>query len=592
MGKPNRSISRVRRDGLDQYLSDNPLPSYILRLPNERENVSWTGTLHSAARLCSERGTEACSIFSIVSHQISWWTQSPLSATEQHADFLCSYTFDEVSRLCQDTSTALATICEWRNSFIPINRVPLEILSLIPANLSLQDRFRASFVCRHWRKTFIQRAELWSELSFSSRRSGAYVETFLERAKGAALDITVGYMTPVPLMILLSPHAEQIKHVSFPCSPWTEIERISKAIPGPLPLLHSLYINIAVIDNQFGAHTTPSSAPLFGNAINLKTFRYHVSTNQAPSLRRFFFPNLVSFVFSARPLDLFPASELLVFLENSPTLRTVEIQIDRDISLEGVDQGRIVVLPNVETFSFVVRNGGPSYGIAALISCPIARSVSLAQRVYTSYLSREDYFPSPVLWHAIVRQCTRSSVEEVTLGMKGGCVIIGKLTFKSADATKIELYIEVEDVGQDEDEDENNPLSVRIHNKIFTQATRAIRNHLQLAGIKRLRIHHSFHDVRDAEVSHITMEAGRLFESVGSLDELAIHDCDLQPCFYHYFNPSANSTEEPVVFPQIKQLTISSPVSPSYEECITAIIGLWYFTGRTCPTLCPRDWRS
>ena len=484
-----------------------------------------------------------------------------------------------MSRLCQDTSTALATICEWRNSFIPINRVPLEILSLIPVNLSLQDRFRASFVCRHWRRTFIQRAKLWSKLSFLTGQSEAYLETILERAKGAGLDITVGFATPATSMALLSSRAEQIKHVSFPYNPWTEVERFSKAIPGPFTLLHSLNINAPMHEYPVGSGMTAlSSAPLFSDAVNLKIFRYHVGANLAPSLHRFLFPNLASFMFSARPLHSFPASELLGFLENSPTLRTVHILIDGDISLEGVNQGRIVVLPSVEIFSFIVRNGGPSYGIAAHISCPIARTVSLTQKEYKDNLIQEDHFPSPVLWDAIVRQCTSGSVEEVALEMKGGCVITGKLTFKSADATRIELRFdfdfqdEYED--EDEDEDEDNLPSVRIHNKIFTQVTRAIRNHLQLADIKRLHIRHSFESVRDAEVSHITSEAGRLFKSLGPLDELTIHGCDLQPCFYHYFDPSADSIEEPVVFPQIKQLTISSPVFPSYEECATAIIGL------------------
>ena len=460
--------------------------------------------------------------------------------------------------------------------FIPINRVPLEILSLVPTLLSSQqDRLRASFVCRHWRKTFIQRAELWSELSLSQGRSGAYVETFLERAKGAALDITIKYMAPASFMALLSSRTEQIKHVNFWFNTWTEIERFSKVIPGPFTFLHSLNIKVPLQEHPVDAPmTAPSSAPLFSSAVNLKTFRYHLDTVQEPSLHRFHFPNLASLVFSTglRPY-LYHVSELLGFLENSPTLRTVEIKIDGDISLEGINRGRIVVLPNVETFSFDVWNGGPGYGIAAHISCPSARSVSFSQNMYTDDLIQAGHFPSPVLWNAIIRQYTRSSVEEVTLEMKGRYVITCKLTFKSADATRIEIRLHI---GTDEEDNEvdDNLLSVKIHNEMFTQATRAIRNHLQLADIKRLYIHHSFESVRDAEASHITSEAGRLFKSLGSLDELTFHDCNLQPCFYHYFSPSTDSIEEPVVFPQIKQLTISSPVFPSYEGCITAITGL------------------
>jgi hypothetical protein len=62
----------------------------------------------------------------------------------------------------------LVTVREWSNSFIPIRRIPLEILSLIAAHLfSQKQRHCASFVCRYWRRTFHPCDELLSELSLS-----------------------------------------------------------------------------------------------------------------------------------------------------------------------------------------------------------------------------------------------------------------------------------------------------------------------------------------------------------------------------------------------------------------------------------------
>ena len=128
------------------------------------------------------------------------------TSCEQRADLLYRFTFDEVSKLDRNNSTAVATIREWRNSLIRANRIPLDILSLIPTYLSShKDRLRASFVCRHWRRTFLQRAELWSELFLS--KGDAHVKTFLERAKGSRLDVIASRGVPVGTMALpLSPH--------------------------------------------------------------------------------------------------------------------------------------------------------------------------------------------------------------------------------------------------------------------------------------------------------------------------------------------------------------------------------------------------
>ena len=52
------------------------------------------------------------------------------------------FTLDAVSQLDRDIPTALATIREWKNSFVPINRVPSEVLSLIPTPSSQGLIFR------------------------------------------------------------------------------------------------------------------------------------------------------------------------------------------------------------------------------------------------------------------------------------------------------------------------------------------------------------------------------------------------------------------------------------------------------------------
>ena len=81
----------------------------------------------------------------------------------------------------------------------------MDVLSLIPTHLSShKDRFHASFVCRHWRRTFLHNATLWSQLYLS--KGEVYVKTLLERTRGSALDITANRTNPIGAMALLPPH--------------------------------------------------------------------------------------------------------------------------------------------------------------------------------------------------------------------------------------------------------------------------------------------------------------------------------------------------------------------------------------------------
>ena len=199
------------------------------------------------------------------------------------------------------------TLCEWRNSFVRVNCVPTDVLSLIPAHLpSQRDRFRASFVCRHWRRTFLHSATLWSQLNLS--RGEVYVKTLLERIKGSTLDIIVNGRVPVGPIALLPPRAKQIGSLHFVCNNWVDmIQRFSEVSSCPLPLLTTL--RIATVD-KFGTEgpggKIPPLLPLFSNAVNLKEFFLH--SDGTLSLDHFRFPNLTTFELLAEPEEDFRAS--------------------------------------------------------------------------------------------------------------------------------------------------------------------------------------------------------------------------------------------------------------------------------------------
>ena len=323
--------------------------------------------------------------------------------------------------------------------------------------------------------------------------------------------------------------------------------------PGPLPRLHTLEITLRTEGDKSESSGALPFPPSFGKATNLKTFHLDSDSDWSPPLSRLAFPNLTSFDLSVNPVEKFRVSQLLDFLEASPLLRTVKIEIIAGVSLEDVPRGRMVVLPNVNDFNLIVTWGGPVYEVAAHISCPFASSTSFTNTGDIDHDTPEDIFPPPALLNAIVHQYTRSPVEEVILGIKPTfSVIKSEVTFRSSDESVAKFRFEV---FTDCEVDEFEEPHYRVCGEMFKRAIRLIGNHPQLTNIKRLHICPSL----EGEFLDTTNELAGLFKSLGPLDKLTLHFCYL----VRYNDPRAplgGHVNEPVVFPSIKNLTISRPV--------------------------------
>jgi hypothetical protein len=74
----------------------------------------------------------------------------------------------------------------------------------------------------------------------------------------------------------------------------------------------------------------------------------------------------------------------------------------------------------------------------------------------------------------------------------------------------------------------------------------------------------------------MTGEVRRFLRSIGPLDELTIHNCDLRIFFAASLNPQKfGSAGEPFTFPPIKALTILDPMMVMGEkECLEAVVEL------------------
>jgi len=230
----------------------------------------------------------------------------------------------------------------------------------------------------------------------------------------------------------------------------------------------------------------PPSLPLFGGAVNLE--RFVLRSQELLLLNHFVFPNLTTFKLSTGPgWYTFRALGLLDFLEASPTLQKVKMEITARILLEGVAQRGVVVLPNVQTFSLFMNDGEPAYELVAHISCPSASHTSLIhEKDLDDIPTNQDVrygFPTATSWDAIVRQYTTSPVEAISLKIEADPVLSCTLTFQSSDITTIRLGLEVSGEG-----DDLHTSLEEVVRGVFYQASRAIRDYPLLHNAKHLHI--------------------------------------------------------------------------------------------------------
>ena len=430
---------------------------------------------------------------------------------------------------------------------------------------SLSDRLRVTFVCRRWRRIFLQHATLWSQLHLAGRMGSPRMKTLLGRAKGSPLDITIDYYrSSFSDATLLSPFVQQIRSLKLKYTSSGEIQDLSIAIPGPLPLLDTLEIDARGYLGGPRSLVAPT-LPLFESATNLKNFDLCII--QFPSLRHFTFPNLTTLNFSTW-ITTYPVSELLNFLEASPALRWVRMRIEANQFHEDAPPGRIIVLPYVKTFYLAVRGRGPGFEILAHISCPFGERVEFAYELERGgYTVPEAIYPSATSWNTIVHQYTKGTVERAALEMTidEGLRIDCSITFRSSDRATLKLcythYIPKED-------EMKTILEKRIP-RIFSQALQTIQDHPLLANVKHLYIRGG--DFLTGNLELVTNAVGRLFGSIGALEDLTLDDCDIRPYLDAFLDtPLFPTAIQPTSFPPIKELVIINPVQSFHKDKVYA----------------------
>jgi hypothetical protein len=123
----------------------------------------------------------------------------------------------QVDALERNAFEVLRLVRYIKNTFAPTNRLPHEVLSIIPDYLPEErlDRttIQLSHVCRRWRDTFISRPSLWTNFSFKDIDK---TRTYIHRSRSSPLNISISYPRHInDAFSLIIPHIHRLKSLTI-----------------------------------------------------------------------------------------------------------------------------------------------------------------------------------------------------------------------------------------------------------------------------------------------------------------------------------------------------------------------------------------
>ena len=230
----------------------------------------------------------------------------------------------------------------------PVNRVPSEILALIPDfwNKYLDNRRRdliaLTHVCQAWREVFISRSSLWTDLDCENEDE---TRIYLERSGSLPVNLTLETDDQLPFHHPFSkiiPHAiGRVRSLTILGTP-ENLQDITAHLSRPAPLLEKLWIRGGYYK---APHLNPMLTPtlLGGDLSSLRRLRL-ASVNTGLPWRNMV--NLTTFTLLNPSPGKVSIKQLLDFFESAPRLRKVELESATPTS--GAQNGRLVSLACLE----------------------------------------------------------------------------------------------------------------------------------------------------------------------------------------------------------------------------------------------------
>ena len=201
-----------------------------------------------------------------------------------------------------------------KNTFAPINRIPPEVLSLIPDYCDKgEGPITLTHVCHYWREIFISRASLWTFLNCSNLYK---TRVYIERSRGSPLEIYFITLHHHDAFLLTIPHIGRFKTLTL-YGPSGDILRLTEHFGSPAPLLEKLEIT------ALGPHPTVLKSSLFGgNLSSLHELYLSGALIDTPWQN---LSNLTTFDFRWISGNKISVTQLLDCFEHAPLLRKIQL---------------------------------------------------------------------------------------------------------------------------------------------------------------------------------------------------------------------------------------------------------------------------
>ena len=225
-----------------------------------------------------------------------------------------------------------------RNASAPINKIPPEILALVPDFLDHEDTITLTHVCETWRDVFVSQSSLWT---YFDCKNVEKTRIYLERSNSSPIHLFFTckseVISPHDPFFQITPHdIVRLKSLSVEGTP-TNMRGITSHLSHPAPLLEYLSIDAGNLNLIYRPQIT--STLLNGDLSSLRTLHLKFVQTDLPWRNMV---NLTSFTLFSPSLEPVSVRQLLDFFESTPHLCRVELR--HAMSKNGVQNGQLVSL--------------------------------------------------------------------------------------------------------------------------------------------------------------------------------------------------------------------------------------------------------